>query len=446
MKRNAKLRALCFFLSLLFLLGVWCPTAFAEAPPAPDTGAAQGVYFYHVESNSAVLTRNEDALLPAASTVKVLSGLLFCEALGTRLQETVVITREMVSGVTGRTLGLAEGDPLRTEELLYAAICGSYNDAYKALACHTSGNVESFVARMNARAKELGAQKSVFTDPIGTADTSLTTPKELALIARAAYENSLYMQICGTARYTISSLGKPITNRNEMIAATTTNKHYNSKCNGMSAGGTAQGGDCVVASATNGKESYLCIILGCKESEDAASNLAYILANGLIEWVYRAYTYMEIITPETVICTVPVTVSDMTTEIEIKTDQSLSYYLPLSVDPEKDLVYSIRLTQTSLEAPVEENTFVGYVAILYNGELIGTLPLYTAASAERSSFVSSLKAIQDATRDRKFVAGAIFFAVTLVGWITTEAILTRRRRHRWDKYFSNKIDTTKRMK
>lgn len=446
MKRNAKLRALCFFLSLLFLLGVWCPTASAEAPPAPDTGAAQGVYFYHVESNSAVLTRNEDALLPAASTVKVLSGLLFCESLGSRLQETVVITREMVSGVTGRTLGLAEGDRLRTEELLYAAICGSYNDAYKALACHTSGNVESFVARMNARAKELGAQKSVFTDPIGTADTSLTTPRELALIARAAYGNSLYMQICGTARYTISSLGKPITNRNEMIAATTTNKHYNSKCNGMSAGGTVQGGDCVVASATNGKESYLCIILGCKESEDAASNLAYILANSLIEWVYRAYTYMEIITPETVICTIPVTVSDMTTEIVVKTDQSLSYYLPLSVDPEKDLVYSIRLTQTSLEAPVSENTFVGYVAILYNGELLGTLPLYTAASAERSSFVSSLKAIQDATRDRKFVAGAIFFAMTLVGWITTEAILTRRRRHRWDKYFSNKIDTTKRMK
>ena len=214
----------------------------------------------------------------------------------------------------------------------------------------------------------------------------------------------------------------------------------------MNVGSTASGGDCVVASTSYKNESYLCIILGCKESENVIDNQAYILANALINWVYQTYVYLDIITPETVVCTIPVSVSDMTTEIEVKTDKTLSYYLPATATVGNEIQYSIRLTQTELEAPVEENVFVGYVAVLYQGEIIGTVPLYTAGSAERSSFVSNLKAIQSLTKNRPFMAGAIFFLVVLTAWIVTEAIIQRQRHRRWDKYFSNKIDTTKRRK
>ena len=82
---------------------------------------------------------------------------------------------------------------------------------------------------------------------------------------------------------------------------------------------------------------------------------------------------------------------------------------------------------------------MGYVAILYNGKVLGTVPLYTAGSAERSNIISSLKAIEDLTQNRRVMAGLIFFAVSLTVWIITEQIVASRRRHKWDKYFSMKM-------
>jgi D-alanyl-D-alanine carboxypeptidase len=228
-----------------------------------------------------------------------------------------------------------------------------------------------------------------------------------------------------------------------MIEATETNKHFNAKCNGMSVGSTTNGGDCIVASASNGKESYICVILGCAESKTVADNQAYILANSLINYVYHFYTYLDIVTPDTVICTIPVTVSDVTSAVEVKSRETISYYLPSTAEVGKDVRFSIRLTQTELEAPVAEGTFVGYVAVLYGDRIIGTAELYTAGTAERSSLVSSLKAIQSLTKNRAFLAGAICFLLLIVAWITTECLLTRHRHRRWDKYFSHKIDTTK---
>ena len=444
--KQHRLRSLCCVLLCLLLL---CPLlpASADAEAIPDMSVAKSVYFYHIESDSVVLAQNEDTLVPAASTVKILSGLLFCEKLSERLDETVTVTEDMIADAKGyRSNFIKVGTRMTVRDLLYCAICASYNDAYLILAHLVANNPQEFIALMANRADELGATQSNFNDLVGTADSSFTTAKEMALIAKAAYQNLLYMQICGEDEYKITSLVETIINRNEMIKANQTNKHYNKKCTGMNAGSTASGGDCVVASATNGQESYLCIVLGCKESDTVIDNQAYILANNLINWVYRTYVYLDIITPETVVCTIPVSVSDMTSEIEVKSDQTLSYYLPATATVGKEIQYSIRLTQTELEAPVEEGMFVGYVAVLYQNEIIGTVPLYTAGSADRSGFVSNLKIIQSLTKNRPFIAGAIFFLIVLTAWIVTEAIIQRQRHRRWDKYFSNKIDTTKRRK
>ncbi|MBQ9760665.1 MAG: D-alanyl-D-alanine carboxypeptidase [Clostridia bacterium] len=438
--------AICLVMCLLLLLQALPLTVAAEST-VPDTSAAKAVYFYHVESDSAVHVQNENALLPAASTVKLLSGLIFCEQLAERQNETVVVTAEMIAGVTGyRSKFLKAGTILSVRDLLYSAVCASYNDAYQILAHLVSGSPKDFLAAMSLRARELGLTQSTFNDLIGTADASFTTAAEMATIAKVAYQNELYRTLCAEDEYYVPVLGETVYNRNEMIEATETNKHYNSKCNGMSVGSTTNGGDCIIASASNGKESYICVILGCTEAETVAQNQAYLLANALINWVYKTYTYMDIITPDTVVCTIPVTVADMTTKIDIKSDRTFSYYLPSTANLGEELQFSLRLSQTELEAPVEAGRFVGYVAIIYEGKIIGSVPLYTANGAERSGFVSNLKAIQSLTKNRAFMAGAIFFLVGLAAWITAECLLIRYRHRRWNKYFSHKIDTTQRRK
>ena len=86
-----------------------------------------------------------------------------------------------------------------------------------------------------------------------------------------------------------------------------------------------------------------------------------------------------------------------------------------------------------------DGTFAGYVAILHKGQTLATLPLYTVGAAEKSSFMSSMKSIQSITTSRAFLAGAIFFFVALIAWIVIETSIARKRRHKWDKYFSAKL-------
>jgi len=420
-----------------------CPIGATEDASVPlITDHANAVYFYHIESNTLVFEKNADTEIAAGSTVKVISGLLFCEALADSLSETVLITDEMVSTSAGYRLYLKSGDTLTVEDLLYAAICASYNDAYDVLAVYIAGSKEAFLAQMNARAAELGCNNTLFTDTCGVNDASRTDASDLFLIARVALENALYMQISSTLRYSFSGSSKlnakTFYNRNALLSRSVTDRYYNSKCAGMSAGFTELGGGCVVTSAKHRDQTYLCIVMGAPEIDEV--NYGYAVTNSLINWGFDAYEYVEILTPESVVCTIPVTVSDMTTEVDACVKESLTCFLPKNANTDEDISFSIRLLHTELEAPVAEGTMVGYVAVIYGGKTLGILPLYTAGSAERGAFAGALHAIQSLTRNRAFIAGAIFFCTVLLLWIVTETVIRKRRRTKWDKYFSMKMD------
>jgi len=420
---------------LLCLLTLFCAVpASAEDVTEPSLDAVSALILYHPQTDTILQKKNEDISLPAGPTVKLLSGLLFCEQLGDRLGDRVYITKDMIEGSAGYRYHLKAGEEYSVKDLLYLALCGSYNDAYDVLAYFIAENEKGFLKLMAERATALGATDSSFLEVSGVKDNSQTTATDLLRIALAAQKNELYMQLTSTLRYQLAN-GNAIKNRNELISS---NTYYNANCKGMSAGSTERAGNCVITTVNNGKEVYLCVLLGGSDGQNG-ENYGYETVNRLVKWVYSTYAYIEVITPDTPICTIPVTVSDLTTELEVRTNTTLSYYLPAGVELGKDVTYSIRLLHTSLEAPVSEGVMVGYVAVLWNGKTLGTVPLYTVGSAERSSFVSSLKRIQALTEGRVFRAGAIFFVLTFTAWTVTETVILRRRRHKWDKYFSDKL-------
>ncbi len=417
--------------------------AYAETEPIPSTSEAKAVWFSHLESGREMVTQNADEVLPAGSTVKILSGLLACERLGGQLTQSITVTKEMLEGASQYQYGrLQPGTQVTVQDLLYLAVCGSYNNAYYALAYLTGGgDMQAFVALMNQRAKELGAEQTTLgDDPTGLKDNSTTTARDLFHIAYAATQNSLYMQISSSGFYDLSS-GHRISNRNALISKAERTDYYNPLCKGLSAGMTRLGGASLVTLAQKGEDRYLCVVLGADEIEiegQASQIYSYIIANRLIKWGYENYSYVELLGTETEICTIPVKVSDLTDTVSVVPKESFSYYLPLG--SEEEISFSVRLAYKELEAPITEGTHVGYVALVYRGEILGTVPIVTAGGAERSGFVSRLMRIRTLTEDRAAMAGLIFFLVAVTAWILTEILIRRHRRHKWDKYFSEKID------
>ncbi len=440
-------KLIAVFLLVAVVLSLGTSRAFAEssAEPFPDVSKASAVYFYHLESGRCMGAKNEDAVLPAGTTVRLLSGLIFCEELADRQGEWITVEESMLRETSGYyRYGMEAGERYTVEQLLYLSVCGGYNDAFYVLASVLGdGSVQAFVEWMNRRAAELGATATTLMDPSGIADSSVTTALDLFLISRSVIENELYVRISGSVFYDLNG-SRRIENRNALISSAQENgKYYNALCRGLSAGNTQRGGWSVVTLSQKDNDRYLCIVLGGEESlGEQTEKYGYVIANRLIRWGYANYSYLEVLTPDTVICTIPVEVSDLVEEVQVKPAESLFFYLPADVSVGEELQLNVRLMYESLEAPVGAGTHVGYVAVIYEGEILGTAAIYTAEEAPRGAFVGGLKRIQSLTEHRAVRAGLIFFAVALVGWILTEYLLKRARHHKWDRYFSEKIDTS----
>lgn len=434
-------RTLALLVAVLLLVSALPFSTAAETEAFPDVGSAHAVYMLHVESGRVVGQKNETERIPAGASVKVLSGLIACEWLAGLLDESVTIREEMIASSSGKRYPLSTGESYSWRELLLLALCGSYNDAYDVIA-YCIGNGEqtgkvNFVSLLNARAKELGAGSTYLADPSGVADNSYTTAQDLARIALAAAENDLYLSFVGTKQGQLTD-GSYIRNRNSLVSDSASG-YGNSLCRGLCIGETANAGVTLVALTRQENDSYLLILMDTvDEGGNASEALTYRLANRLLSWGYRAYAYTELLTPQTKVCTVPVTASDITSEVAVCPADSLWAYLPNGCTLGHEVVLSIRLSCEELEAPVEAGTPVGYAAAIYEGQIIGTVSLVTAESAERGSFVSGLLSIRNLTKSRRVRAGAIFFAVCMCLWIGIETYLRRKRRAKWRRYDSSR--------
>ena len=444
MRKSTCVRIVCLLTSLLLLL---CAIPFsiyaAEENYLPSMDEASSVFLKHLESDRVVCSKDENYLVGAGSTVKIMAGLLFCEKLEAYSQQSIIITQELYDAIPhshGRSLKLTVGEETTIEHLLYAAICGSYNDAFYVLAAFTSGSVAAFVEEMQARATAMGLKNTVFEDVSGIVDGSRTTAAEVAQMALVAYQNPYYMAICNTVsfEYFSSLKSQNVYNNNKLICVYQDQKYYNKKCIGMSAGSTARDGNCVVTVAKQEDQTYVCVVMGGKEMDGI--EFGYRIANRVIDWVFDSYTYMQILVPNTKICTIDVATSDTASVLDVIVKDSLFAYLPKGLELGKDITYSIRLAETELEAPVQKDQFVGYVAVLYNGQVLGTAPLYTAGEASRSSIGSGLGAIRSWLENRAVIAGIVFFAVGVTAYVVIAYILQRRRHSRWDRYFSDKVE------
>ena len=443
MNKNHLVRTVCLLISLLLLL---CAIPFSSSaanitPPSMEEATA--VYLKHLESDRIVASKSENFSLGAGSTVKIMSGLLLCEKLSARADETVTITEELYNAIPkshGRSLKLVLGEETTVGQLLWAAICGSYNDAYYVLTTFASGSFDAFIQEMNARAASMGLMNTVFEDVTGIVDGSRTTAAEIAEVALVAYQNAYYMALCSERSFYFSSTEKSKTlyNNNKLVSPDQDQKYYNKKCIGMNAGSTTRDGNCVVTVAKQNDQTYVCVVMGGKESDGI--EFGYRIANRMVDWVFDAYTYTQILSSGLKICTLDVTVSDSAASVDVIVKDSLYAYLPRGLEIGKDITYSIRLTETELEAPVEKGQFVGYVAVLYEGEVLGTAPLYTAGEATRSSISGGLNRVRSWLEKRAVIAGIIFFVVGVTTYIIIEYILQRKRHNRWERYFSNKVE------
>lgn len=201
--------------------------------------------------------KNADARLPAASTQKLLVGLLVAER--GNLSAPVTIA-EPDTWAEPTVMGIKPGEVYSRDQLLHAVLIRSCNDIARALGRDHSGSEAAFVASMNAKARQLGMANSYFTNSNGLPSPpgQYSTARDLSRLGLAALRNPTVRQICGTPVYTFRMANgsvRTLTTTNQVL------RHF-PYCTGLKTGTTNAAGKCLVSSAAANGKTVVAVILG----------------------------------------------------------------------------------------------------------------------------------------------------------------------------------------
>ncbi len=231
--------------------------------PHPAIGAewdvvGKAAVLMEMQTGKILWEKNKEAPRPPASTAKILTALVTLDRVP--LKEIVTVSITAIANKSS-AVALKNGERLAVQDLLYALLLQSSNDAALALASHVGGSTPKFVQIMNQKARSLGALHSKFFNPTGLPHHGqVTTASDLALITKAALANPEFRRIVATKSYPwkSSTWEGALDNSNDLL------KSYDGAI-GVKTGNTREAGYCLVAAAQRGDETLITVVLGSQE-------------------------------------------------------------------------------------------------------------------------------------------------------------------------------------
>ncbi|MCQ2429918.1 MAG: D-alanyl-D-alanine carboxypeptidase [Clostridia bacterium] len=350
-------------------------SAFPQPGEGVDT-SAEAHLLMEAGSGAVLAQKNADKRLPMASTTKIMTALTALRSLP--LDTPVTVTEDAV-GVEGSSVYLVKGEVLTLEQLLYALLLESANDAAVAIAIAVSGSVSAFADTMNESARSLGLTDTHFVNPHGLDDEQhYTTARELALIARAALDDPVFREIVSTRQKTIPLHGNEgvrlLLNHNKLL------RLYDG-CIGVKTGFTKHTGRCLVSAAERDGVRLIAVTLGCPDDwHDHAALLDY------------GFSLCESVTlAEPGACREPMWVESGTAEyVMVENREGLTVTLPRARGRIRQVVERPRFAF----APVAQDEIVGRMVWLLETDAgtirLGEVPLYAVSSVDAVVYKRSL--------------------------------------------------------
>lgn len=213
-----------------------------------------------------------------ASTTKLMTAIV---ALERCLPQTVVNVGYVQP--EGTKMGLATGDQITVENLIYGLLMPSGNDAAYVLAYSCADSYKSFITAMNKKAKELGMVNSHFANPAGYDDKfQYSTARDLTKLSRAAIANPLIAKVVKTRSVVVNDVTGTKTyfleNVNKLLGVVP-------GLEGVKTGQTEGSLENLVTYTNRDGKGVITVVLG---SHDRFGESQY-----LIEWAYKNHTWVN---------------------------------------------------------------------------------------------------------------------------------------------------------
>ncbi|MCL2085162.1 MAG: D-alanyl-D-alanine carboxypeptidase [Oscillospiraceae bacterium] len=352
-----------------------CPPPCACDSAAHETAAqliigAPAALLMEKETGTVLFAQNEREPRPPASVTKVMTMLLIMEALdgGVVTFDDKVPVSAYAMKMGGSQVYLHEGEQYTVRELLKAIVVASGNDASVAMAEYLAGSEETFVARMNERAAELGMTDTRFLNCSGLPeDGHVTSARDIALMSR-----ELTMRHPGIREYSTIWMDSL---RDGTFTLSNTNKlvRFYPGATGLKTGSTSLARYCLSATAERGGMELIAVVMAAETSD-----IRFESARKLLDFGFANYELAPAY-PDRIPLPVPVTLG-VASEVmpELASDERLL----VEKMQTKRLERAVTVAE-SVTAPVEKGQKLGEVVVSCDGHTIATVPIVAADAVPR---------------------------------------------------------------
>ena len=242
----------------------------APARSAESAGTYKGAIVIDAANGKVLFEEHADEVSPPASMTKLMTFAVLHDKLasGAITLATPVDISVADAKMGGTQVYLDPKETYPVEELIYAMMIQSANDAAHALARAAAGSVEAFVDLMNAKARELGMTHTTFRSPHGLpppsrriADGDLTTPRDFAILCRYLVQKTDVLKYTSVR---MRKFGEGVRPPNKVIAMVN-HDHLLEKVagvDGLKTGYTEGAGYCLASTAQRNGHRLIAVVMG----------------------------------------------------------------------------------------------------------------------------------------------------------------------------------------
>lgn len=231
--------------------------------------------------------QNPNLRIPPASFVKVMTLYLVYDAIraGQMKIDDLVTVSEMAWKRGWKTEGskmfIKVGDRVKVEDLMKGVAIASGNDACVALAEHLSGSEETFVSKMNEKAKFLGLKDTQFKNSDGMpAEGQYITAMDMANLSRRYIEDHPEaLALHSTVEFEYNGIRQG--NRNTLL-------QKNIGVDGLKTGHIKESGYHLTATAKRDGQRMIAVVMGCEKMKKRAPE-----AQKLLEYGFKNFSTVE---------------------------------------------------------------------------------------------------------------------------------------------------------
>ena len=348
-----------------------------ETPDELTDLYAQSAVLMDADSGRILFGKNEEKILPMASTTKIMTCILALEHM--EYNQTIEVSKAAASQPKVH-LGVREGERFYIRDLLYSLMLESHNDSAVMIAEGIAGSVDKFSDLMNLKAQELGCADTYFITPNGldAKDENgrhSTTASDLARIMRYCIQGSEkseeFLNITRTKAYQFSDV------ENMRSYSCSNHNAFLGMMEGVLSGKTGftnEAGYCYVAALKRGERTFIVSLLACGwpnnktyKWKDTKRLMEYGLSNYEYRNLYQEWEDQKI----------SVINGAEKKSVAVGIEENDKEILLLALDSEEAELKV--MLQDKVNAPIQKNQTVGHIIYYLDDEV---LKIYDIVSME----------------------------------------------------------------